>query len=181
MQGFQQIREAACRRQVLGYHAEAPFAGGELLHDVRFQHVRAGEAAAAEAQSHHRMALGPVVAGVDVQPREQFFAALEQLLQRVQEQALAESAGARQEVVGALVEQALDVGRLVDVVAVLLAQLAERLDADRQSAVRHQPILPHRVVAQNRGGAVVRPRNRRTAFTARFQHRVAHNPDGTGP
>ena len=40
------------------------------------------------------MALGPVVAGVDVQTREQFFVALEQLLQRVQKQALAEAAGA---------------------------------------------------------------------------------------
>ena len=51
-------------------------------------------ASAAEAEPHHRMALGPVVAGVDVQTREQFFVALEQLLQRVQKQALAEAAGA---------------------------------------------------------------------------------------
>ena len=43
---------------------------------------------------HHRMALRPVVAGVDVQAREQLLAALEQFLQGVQEQALAESAGA---------------------------------------------------------------------------------------
>ena len=40
------------------------------------------------------MALGPVVAVVDVQPSEQFLAAFEQLLQRIQGQALAEPAGA---------------------------------------------------------------------------------------
>ena len=40
------------------------------------------------------MALGPVAAGVDVQPGEQLLAALEQLLQRIEEQALAEPAGA---------------------------------------------------------------------------------------
>ena len=59
------------------------------------------------------------MASVDVQAREQLLAAREQLLERVQEQALAEAARARQEVVLAFVEQALDVVRLVDVVAVL--------------------------------------------------------------
>ena len=57
----------------------------------------------------------------------------------------------------AFVDQALDVGRLVDVVAVLLAQLSERLDADRQSAFRHPPIVPHRVVARNSGRAAAAP------------------------
>ena len=141
MQGFQQIGEAASRRQVLGHYPQAPFGGGELLHDVGFQQVRIPKGAAAEAQPHHRMAFRPVVAGVDVQPREQLLAALEQLLQRVQEQALAEAPRPRQEVVCAFVEQALDVGRLVDVIAVLLPQRAEGLHADRQSAPSHRLIL----------------------------------------
>ena len=66
---------------------------------------------------------------------------VEQLLQRVQEQALAEAPRPRQEVVCAFVEQALDVGRLVDVIAVLLPQRAEGLHADRQSAPGHRLIL----------------------------------------
>ena len=127
----------------------------QLRQDTRVYIRRLREAAAAEAQPHHRMALGPVVAGVDVQPHEQLLAALEQFLQCIQEQALAEPAGPRQEVVLAFIEQALDVGRLVDIVAVLLAQLAEGLHADRQSAFRHQPILPHRVAAQNRRGRII--------------------------
>ena len=104
VQGFQQIGEATCRRQVLGRYPQAPFGGGELLHDVGFQQIRIPEVAAAEAQPHHRMALRPVVAGMDVQPREQLLAALEQLLQRVQEQALAEAPRPRQEVVCAFVK-----------------------------------------------------------------------------
>ena len=137
VQSFQQICEAARRRQVFGCHPVAPFGRGELLHDACFQQPRLAKVAAAEVQPHHRMPLRPVVAVVDVEPREQLLVALEQLLQRVQEQALAEPPRARQEVVLALVEQPLDVGRLVDVVAVLLAQLAEGLQPDRQSAPDH--------------------------------------------
>ena len=53
----------------LGYNAQPPFGHGQLLHDVRFQRFRPGEAASAEAEPHHRMAPGPVVAGVDVEAR----------------------------------------------------------------------------------------------------------------
>ena len=49
----------------------------------------------------------------------------------------------------AFVDQALDVRRLVHVVAVLLPQLAEGLDADRQSAFRHLLILPRRAAPRN--------------------------------
>ena len=64
------------------------------------------EIAAAEAQPHHRMALRPVVARMDVEALEQLLAAFEQLLQRVEEQALAEPARSRQKVVRAFVEAA---------------------------------------------------------------------------
>ena len=109
----------------------------QLRHYVLVQRGRFREAAAAEVQPHHRMALRPVVTVVEVQPREQLLVALEQLLQRVQEQALAEPPRARQKVVLALVEQPLYVGRLVHVVAVPLAQLAEGLHPDRQPALDH--------------------------------------------
>ena len=55
---------------------------------------RLRETAAGEAEPHHWMALRPVVAGVDVQALEQVLAAFEQFLERIQEQALAEPAGA---------------------------------------------------------------------------------------
>ena len=152
VQGFQQVREAAGRGQVFGRHSQSSLGGGELLHDVGFQQAGLSEAAAAEVEPHHRVAFRPVPAVVDMEPFEQGFVALEQLLDRVQQQALAEPARARQEVVLASVEQPLDAGCLVDVVAVLLAHLAEGLHADRQSAPAHAPILPPRAAARKRRG-----------------------------
>ena len=78
---------------------------------------------------------------MDVQSREQRLAALKELLQRVQQQALAEAPRARQEVVRALRHQPLDVGRFVNVVVVTLAQRAKGLQADGQLASCHR-ILP---------------------------------------
>ena len=69
------------------------------------------------------MANQPVPAVVDVQPLEQLFAGVE-------EQALAEAPRARQEEMLALVEQPADIGRLIDVVAIVFADLAEGLNAD---------------------------------------------------
>ena len=71
---------------------QAPFGGGELLHEVGLQQAGFSEAAAAAVQPYHRVAFRPVPAVVEVEP-------FEQLLDRVQEQALAKAAGARQEVV----------------------------------------------------------------------------------
>ena len=65
--------------------------------------------------------------------------------QRVDQQALAEAARAGEEVVLALLDHAGDEGRLVYVVAAPLADLAQGLDAERQSAAR----------AGRRGGWVV--------------------------
>ena len=55
-------------------------------------------------------------------------------LHRVEEKILAEAPGAREEVVGAFLDQPPDIGGLVDVVAALLADRAEGLDADGQLA-----------------------------------------------
>ena len=76
------------------------------------------------------MADRPVPPVVDRQTAEQRLAALEQLLQRVEEQALAETPGPREEIAAALVRQPLRVAGLVDVVAALLPKRAEGLDAD---------------------------------------------------
>ena len=72
----------------------------------------------------------PIPAVVDVKPLEQWFVALEHLLERVQEQALAKAPWARQEIVRTLVEQSADVGGFIDVVAVLFPNFAEGLNAD---------------------------------------------------
>ena len=71
---------------------------------------------------------------------EERFVALEQFLQRVQEQALAEAPRPGEEVVRALVRQPLHVQGLVDVVAVPLADLPEGLDADGELAFFHKYI-----------------------------------------
>ena len=101
---------------------------GQLRHDILVKPPRFPIVPTAELELHHGMALRPVVAVVDVQPLEQRLVALEELLQRVQEQTLAEPPRARQEVVLALVDQPFEVGGLVHVIAVPLAQGAEGLE-----------------------------------------------------
>ena len=79
----------------------------------------------------------PVPPVVDGESFEQRLVALEQLLAGVEEQALAEAPGARQEVVLSLVEQLPNVSGLVHVVAAPLPDLAEGLHADGQLASSH--------------------------------------------
>ena len=111
--------------------------GLQLRCQLQPQVVRPLVAAAAEVQTQHGMTNRPVPPVLDRQPLEQRFVALEQLLQRVQEQALAEASRTRQEIVLALVQQPADEVGLVHVVAVLFPYLAEGLQADGQSASRH--------------------------------------------
>ena len=141
MQRSQQTAQARGRAAVVGCNARLLLQVLQLECHVLVQRRGLGEAAAAEAQPYHRMPLGPIVAVVDVEPCEQRLVALEQLLQRVQKQALAEPPRPRQKVMCAPAEQPLDEGGLVHVVAVLLAQLAERLYPDRQSAPGHRAHL----------------------------------------
>ena len=126
VQSFQQSSEPSGDSVILGVHDSPAFCRGELLHDVQFQMLRLLEIAAAEAEAQHGIPHRPVPPVVDGQSLEQRLVALEQLLARVQEQALAEAPRARQEVVLALVEQARDEGGLVHVVAVLLPDLCGR-------------------------------------------------------
>ena len=130
VQRREQRGEASGSRGVFGGHARFDLGGGQLFHAARLQKTRLPEIPRAEAEPQHGVADGPVAVAVDVQPLEQRVVALEQLLQRVQKQTLAEPPRARQEVMGAFVDQPPNVGGLVDVVAVLLAHLAKGLDAD---------------------------------------------------
>ena len=134
VQRAHQVPETSRRGAVAGLYRGVALQVGQLLHHVLVQGDRLLEAAAAEAQPHHRMAHRPVPALVDVQPLEQRLAALEQLLQGVHEQALAEAARARQEVARAFVHQPPYPRGLVDVVAAFLADPAEGLDADGELA-----------------------------------------------
>jgi len=112
-----------------------------MLAEKPWNRAELAEVAAGGVQPYHQMPNRPVVAVVDVEPLEQGLVALEEFLQRIQEQALAEPPRARQEVARTLVEQPLDVGGLVHVVAVPLAQLARRLHADGHPEPLHRVIL----------------------------------------
>ena len=137
--------EAGRRGVVAGLDPGSPLDGVELRHRLAGQEVRILEASATEVQPQHRMADRPVPAAMDVQPLEQRLVALEQLLQGVQEEALAEAARAGEEIMLAFLGEPCGVGGLVDVVAAFLADLAEGLDADGQLASgAHEGCLPHR-------------------------------------
>ena len=68
---------------------------------------------------------------VNVQTPEQRLVSLEQLLQRTDQQALAEAAGAGEKVVPSLISHLPNQGRLVDIVAALVSEMGKRLIADR--------------------------------------------------
>ena len=109
----------------------------ELRREIRVQATEGTEAGAAEVEPHHRMAHRPVPPIADVETLEQRPVALEQLLQRIHQQALAEAARAREEVVLAALYELLDERRLVDAIAAVLPQLAEALDTGGQLALVH--------------------------------------------
>jgi len=138
VQRFEQGRETPRLGAAFGVDRLAPLDGGELLLRACLHVTGGGEASAAEAQAHHGMAHRPVPVLVDGEPLEQRLAALEQLLAGVEEQALAEAARAREEVVLAFVQEPPDVPGLVDVVAAFLEDLAEGLDADGEPASLHR-------------------------------------------
>ena len=143
VQPFQQRRKPSGRGPVIGTETRAPLGRIELLHGVGFEMARILEVTGPEVEPHHRMAYRPVPMPVDVEPFEQGLVALEQLLQGVEEQALAEAPRAGEKVVRPAIEHAPDVRRLVDVIAVVLANLAEGLDADGELPPVHPPTLQH--------------------------------------
>ena len=137
MQCFDQCCEAALGSGAVGRHACIVFEIGELVGEVGCQTAGLAEAASGETEPNHRVAYAPIPVVVDGEATEQRLAALEELLQGVHEKALTETPRAREKVVGAFRDQLLDVRGLVDVVAVLFAQLAKGLDASWQFASAH--------------------------------------------
>ena len=136
------VREPLWGGGVVRRHARPPLHRVQLCHHAVVHGARRSEVAAAEVEPHHRMAYRPIPTVMNVQPGEQFLVALEQLLERGQEQTLPEPPRTRQEVVHAFFLQPPEARRLVHVVAVLLPQLAERLYAYRQPPPAHRgPIL----------------------------------------
>ena len=109
----------------------------QLRRHVLVKPARFLVAPGAEVEPQDGMARGPVPVVVNLEPLEQRLVALEQLLDRVQEQALAEAPRARQEIVLPFTDQPPEIGGLVDVVALCFPNLAEGLHADRQPASGH--------------------------------------------
>ncbi len=83
------------------------------------------------------MAFRPVPSVVDEEASKQRLVAGEQLGQGVEEQRLAEAARAGEKVVRPGLDQLQGETGLVDVVALVFAQLGESLDADRQFLADH--------------------------------------------
>ena len=127
----------------------------QLRHHVLVKPPRFLVAPGAEVQSQDWMAHGPVPVVANLQPLEQRLVSLEQLLDRVQEQALAEAPRARQEIVLPFDHQPSQIGGLVDVVALCFPDLPESLHADRQSASGHERAL---LTNRTRAPAVTRAR-----------------------
>ena len=97
-------------------------------------------------EPHHRMARRPVPAVVGLQPCEQLPAAREQLLQRVEEQALAEASRTRQEVVLSPPPPAARRSPSCPRSSSSRSRtFAQGLDADRQNLAGHSRLLPYPV------------------------------------
>ena len=79
-----------------------------------------------------RMTPRPVPPIMDIQPPKQRFAAVVQLVERIEEQALAEAPRTRQEVILAGARHRPGVRGLIDIDIALLDDLAEGLDTDRE-------------------------------------------------
>ena len=132
-----QVAEASRRGVVTGADTGCFLLVFQLCHHILVQIPRLAGAPSAKVEPHDGIPYGPVPVLVDVQPLEQGFVALEELLAGVEEQALAEAPRPGEEVMLAPVNQPANVHGLVDVVAVLLADLAEGLNAYGEPASGH--------------------------------------------
>jgi len=109
----------------------------KLCLDVLDDPIRILEAADAEVEPYYGTAARPVPRSVNVQPFEQRLVALEQLLQRADQQTLPEPPRAGEEVAGAVLDQRQQQAGLVHVIGIVLAQAAEGLDADGEELSGH--------------------------------------------
>ena len=137
VQQRQQVAKAGGRGVVAHLDIRRARKPVELRHRLAVKMARLGEVPAAEAQPHHRVTHRPVPVPVQRQPLEQCLLPLERRPQRVEEQTLPEPPRTREKVVRALLDQAPDERRLVNVVAPVLANPAKGLNANGQLASRH--------------------------------------------
>jgi hypothetical protein len=99
--------------------------------DALIQSRAAVDHPSGEIQHDDRRTLFPVPAIMDIESAKEFFAALEQFFERIEEQALAEPAWTREEIGSTVLRQGGDVRGFIHIAETTLAQLAEGLDADR--------------------------------------------------
>ena len=179
VQGLDQLLETGRRIDRPRFEAGAPLRRRQLPFHGRPDAVRDDEIAPAEAEPHDRMARRPVPLAVHGEAPEQLLAPLEQLLQRVHQEGLAEPARTRQEIVIAPFDKAAQMLRLVDVVAVPRPDFLEGGHADRKHAFHH-PGRVGRHAGAVKESAVARVDNRRydqpmyqMSVLERFQTRAA--------
>ena len=134
VQRFDDLAEADGGSGMARGETGAPLGGVQLRGHFVLQVLRVSVVAGAEVEPHDGMPHRPVPAVMDGQPRKQRLVALEQFLQRIHEQTLAEAPRAGKEVMLPSVHQPPGVGRLVHVVVAFLAEIPEGLDADGQLA-----------------------------------------------
>ena len=125
-------RHGFVRRRQTGIALDDP----ELGENIGFQVVQF-DVFAAEAEMDDGMLVGPVPLAVDGEPPEQRLIAGEQFAQRVEQQAFAETAGAREEVIPPLAHELVDQGRLVHIIATRFPESLEILDADWEPGAGH--------------------------------------------
>ncbi len=142
------------------FEAGQPLRFLQLVFHVFPNVVRGVEIAPAEADPHDRMTYRPVPLAVHGEAPEQLLASLEQLLQRVHQQGLAEPARTRQKIILTTLDKAAHMVRLVDVVAVHLPpDFPEGGQADRQHAFRHSKRVGRRAGAVKEPAVASRARN----------------------
>ena len=141
VQIFQHEREPSRCGQtgVIARYSRSPLNSEQLSFHIVFQTARFSVRPAIETQTQHRVAHRPIPTPVHRQPFKQLLVALEQLLQRVCEQALTETARSRQEIVRPIGDHPSCESGLVHIETTRLAHRAERLHPQRQ----HPPAPAH--------------------------------------
>ena len=109
----------------------------KLFADFFVQFRTAAQHPIREAQANDWMLSAPIPVALGMQADKKFFIALKKLLQRIEEEALAEPARAREEVVFPFFDESESEGSLVYIVVAFLADFAKVLNPDRQLEALH--------------------------------------------
>ena len=140
MQGLEQMREAFRRKLLVSaVDSECPLRLLKLPHHRLMQIAGGREVAASEVEFHHRERDRPVPMLVDGQPLKEPLVAFEHFLDGVEQEALAEAARPREEIVLRAFDKISDVFRFVNVVIPVLSYFAKGLNADGEFEAGHWP------------------------------------------